>query len=112
MSLKEKKAFPRICSLFSSLVDSADRKRKLSVIVINIGDLNVNNVSDVQNVRGSVDSLRRDSGNVDKAVNVLANLCESAEGRKGNDLSGKDLTNLVSLGELSPSIHLLSLVSE
>ena len=53
-----------LSSLFSSLGDCTDRKSKLSVLVVNLGDLNVNYLTNLKNVSRIVDSLAGNSGDV------------------------------------------------
>ena len=101
-----------LCCLLSCIGDCADRKSKLSVLIVDFGDLNVNYLTYLKNVSRIVDSLAGNSGDVDETVYVLINHSECAEWHDGNDLSGNDVTNVELLSELEPGIHLLSLVAE
>ena len=106
--------FGSLCSFFLSVVfqQSFHGQADTFLFEVDVSDLNLNFLTDGQNVLRFVDSLVGDLRNVDQTVNAWDDLSECTESSHGNNFSGNYAANFVISLENFPRIVLGFLVAQ
>ena len=97
---------------FSLLQECADGQADLLVLVVDVDDLSINDLTDLQLVSGLTDLVISDLRNVDQTVHTVNDLSECTEGHQVDDLNGCGITNSVLSGEDEPGVGCLGLVAQ
>ena len=82
------------------------------MLVVNVDDARVHNLSDFQNIGGLRNPLKRDLRNVDQTVHTVNDLGKCAERHQADDLHACNVTDRILRAEDVPRIALLGLVAE